>query len=66
VFAARLLARPSDTLRVKNTNGTVLSFGQMKYTVTGRGGKGVKTSQRSEFSEVVADPIQLVDWSTLE
>jgi len=66
VFAARLLARPSDTLRVKNTNGTVLSFGQMKYSVTGRGGKGVKTSQRSEFSEVVADPIQLVDWSTLE
>ena len=66
LLGAKLLTRPSDTLRVKNENDTELSFGQMKYTVTGRGGKGVKTSQRSAFSELIAEPIELVDWSTLE
>ncbi len=66
LLGAKLLTRPSDTLRVKNENDTELSFGQMKYTATGRGGKGIKTSQRSAFSELIAEPIELVDWSTLE
>lgn len=66
LLGAKLLARPSDSLRVKNENGTELSFGQMKYTVTGRGGKGVKTSQRSNFSDILAEPIQLVDWGDIE
>jgi DNA gyrase subunit A len=66
VLGAKLLARPSDTLRVDNSNGTTLSFGQMKYTVTSRGGKGVKTSQRNEFLAIPPEPIELVDWATLE
>lgn len=66
VLGARLLARPSDTLRVVNSNGTPLSFGQMKYNVTSRGGKGVRTSQRNGFAEIVPDPIELVDWAALE
>ena len=66
VLGAKLLARPSDTLRVGNTNGTTLSFGQMKYLVTSRGGKGHKTSQRNEFSTIVPEPIELIDWAALE
>lgn len=66
ILGAKLLARPSDSLRVKNENGTELSFGQMKYSVTGRGGKGVKTSQRNDLSEILAEPIQLVDWAAIE
>lgn len=60
------LSRPSDCLRVVNSNGTPLSFGQMKYGVTSRGGKGVKTSARNDFAEIVRPPIELVDWQTLE
>lgn len=66
VLGAKLLTRPSDTLRVDNSNGTTLSFGQMKYNVTSRGGKGVKTSQRNEFSAIAPEPIELVDWAALE
>jgi DNA gyrase subunit A len=66
VLGAKLLTRPSDTLRVNNSNGKTLSFGQMKYNVTSRGGKGVKTSQRNEFSGIVPEPIELVDWVALE
>ena len=60
------LCRPSDCLRVINTNGKQLSFGQMKYGVTSRGGKGIKTSQRSGFEEIIQPEIELVDWSELE
>lgn len=66
VLGAKLLSRPSDTLHVTNTNGTTLSFGQMKYNVTSRGGKGVKTSQRNEFASIEPEPIDLVDWAALE
>lgn len=66
VLGAKLLSRPSDTLRVLNNNGTKVSFGQMKYNVTSRAGKGVKTSQRNLFVEIEAEEIQLVDWSAHE
>jgi DNA gyrase subunit A len=66
VLGAKLLTRPSDTLRVDNSNGTTLSFGQMKYNVTSRGGKGVKTSQRNDFLAIAPEPIELVDWAALE
>lgn len=66
LLGAKLMARPSDTLRVRNVNGTELSFGQMKYSLTGRGGKGTKTSQRNDFGEILADPIELVDWGAIE
>lgn len=66
VIGAILLARPGDTLHVINDNGNKLAFGQAKYGVTSRAGKGVKTSQRTGFKEIVRPDIQLVDWSELE
>ena len=65
VLAAKRLSRPSDVLRVVNENGKTLSFGQMKYNVTGRGGKGVKTSQRTGIDEVIREEIEIIDWSSL-
>ena len=59
------LTRPSDCLRVVNTAGKNMTFGQMKYGVTSRGGKGVKTSQRSGFAEILYPPIEVVDWDEL-
>lgn len=66
LLGARKLSRPSDVLRVINSNGNQLSFGQMKYGVTGRGGKGVETSKRAGFQEIVPPDIELVDWSQIE
>lgn len=65
VLGAKRLSRPSDVLKVVNENGKELSFGQMKYNVTGRGGKGVKTSQRTGIEKVIRPEIELVDWSKL-
>ncbi len=59
------LTRPSDALRIRNDNDSVLSFGQTKYQVTSRGGRGVKTSSRTGFIEIIQPDIQLVDWSEL-
>jgi DNA gyrase subunit A len=66
VLGAQRLSRPSDALRVINENDKPLSFGQQKYNITGRGGKGVKTSQRTGFKSIIRPDIELVDWSTLE
>ena len=66
VLCAVPLARASDCLRVINTNGKQLSFGQLKYEVTSRGGKGVKTSQRSGFDQIIGAPIELIDWSEID
>ena len=66
VLGAVQLARPSDCLRVINANDKELSFGQMKYGVTARGGKGIKTSTRTGFNEIIPPPIQLVDWEQFE
>jgi DNA gyrase subunit A len=59
------LSRPSDCLRVKNDNESVLSFGQTKYQVSSRGGRGIKTSSRTGFVEILQPDIQLVDWTEL-
>ena len=66
VIAAKRLSRPSDVLKVINENGKTLSFGQMKYNVTSRGGKGVKTSQRTSIAEVIPEELTVVDWSNIE
>ena len=58
-------SRPSDAMRVRNDNDNVLSFGQTKYQVTSRGGRGVKTSSRTGFVEVLQPEIQLIDWNEL-
>jgi DNA gyrase subunit A len=60
------LARPSDCLRVTNSNGKLMSFGQQKYGVTSRGGKGIKTSQRNGFQEIIHPPIELIDWAEFD
>ncbi len=66
VLGAVLLSRPSDCLKVRNSNDRVLTFGQMKYSVTSRGGKGVRTSYRTTFEEILRPEIQLVDWNQIE
>jgi DNA gyrase subunit A len=60
------LTRPSDCLRVRNVTDKELSFGQLKYGVTARGGKGIKTSHRTGFVEILREPIELVDWARFE
>jgi DNA gyrase subunit A len=66
VLGAQKLSRPSDSLRVLSDHGKTLSFGQMKYTVTSRGGKGVRVSHRSEIAQIVRPEIALVDWNTVQ
>jgi DNA gyrase subunit A len=66
VLGAVQLTRPSDCLRVRNVTDKELSFGQLKYGVTARGGKGIKTSHRTGFAEILREPIELVDWAKLE
>jgi DNA gyrase subunit A len=60
------LTRPSDCLRAISTNGKEVVFGQQKYQVTSRGGRGVLTSKRSGFDSIVRPEIELVDWSEME
>ena len=62
VLGAKLCRRPGDALHVENVNGSELPFGQLKYTPTGRGGKGVKTSQRTGFKRVLDAAPELADW----
>ncbi|MEZ6131329.1 MAG: DNA topoisomerase IV subunit A [Planctomycetaceae bacterium] len=60
------LNRPSDCLRVINSNDKEMVFGQQKYQVTSRGGRGVLTTKRSQFSRIVKPEIALIDWSEME
>jgi DNA gyrase subunit A len=59
------MSRPGDVLRVRNDNDSILSFGQTKYQVTSRGGRGVRTSSRTGFAELIQPEIELVDWSEM-
>ncbi len=63
VLGAQRLSRPSDCLRAVNENDKVLSFGQMKYRTTSRGGKGVEVIKRGGLKHVVRPPIELPQWS---
>ena len=65
VLGAVQLYRPGDCLRVISSTDRQLSFGQMKYQVASRGGKGIRTSQRNTFREIISPPIELVDWAEL-
>ncbi|MEZ6063777.1 MAG: DNA topoisomerase (ATP-hydrolyzing) [Planctomycetaceae bacterium] len=60
------MARPSDCLRAVNSNDKELVFGQQKYQVTSRGGRGVLTSKRTTFTRILQAEIELVDWATME
>jgi DNA gyrase subunit A len=66
VLGAALLTNPRDCLHVQTTAEKEMVFGQVKYEVTSRGGKGVRTSHRSGFAKIVRPPIELVDWSQYE
>jgi DNA gyrase subunit A len=66
VLGAALLTNPRDCLYVETTAEKELVFGQVKYEVTSRGGKGVRTSHRSGFARIIRPPIELVDWSKFE
>jgi DNA gyrase subunit A len=63
VLGAQRLSRPSDALHVINENDKELSFGQSKYEITSRGGRGVKTSHRTGFKTVVRGEIAVPDWT---
>lgn len=60
------MARPSDCLRVVTTAEKTLTFGQMKYQCTSRGGRGIKTSHRSGFEKLIRPEIELIDWAQME
>jgi len=66
VLGAAQMARPSDCLRVQTSHDKTLVFGQMKYEISARGGKGVRAAQRSTFTEILRPEIVLVDWAALE
>lgn len=59
------LAKPGDSMQVINSNGNQQGYGQQKYTVTSRGGRGVKASQRVGFDYVMRPEIAIVDWSEI-
>ena len=60
------MARPSDCLRVTTSHDKTLVFGQMKYEITSRGGKGIRAAQRSTFVDIIRPDIVLVDWAAIE
>lgn len=66
VLGAATLSRPSDCLRVITTGDKEMVFGQQKYELTSRGGKGIRTVQRSGFATILRPPIILVDWAAIE
>jgi DNA gyrase subunit A len=66
VLGAALLTNPRDCLYVETTAEKEMVFGQVKYEVTSRGGKGVRTSHRSGFARIKRAPIELVDWTKYE
>ncbi len=63
VLGAQRLSRPSDCLRAINDTGKTLSFGQMKYRLTSRGGKGVEVIKRGGIAQLVRLEIELPQWS---
>ena len=66
VLGGTLLTNARDCLTVETTAEKEMVFGQVKYNVTSRGGKGIRTSHRSGFSRIIRQPIELVDWTKYE
>lgn len=66
VLGAALLTHPRDCLHVETTAEKEMVFGQVKYEITSRGGKGIRTSHRSGFAKINRPPIELVDWTKFE
>lgn len=66
VLGAAQMGRPSDCLRVQTSADKTLVFGQMKYEITSRGGKGIRAAQRSTFTDIIRPEIILIDWAAIE
>lgn len=66
VLGAALLTNARDCLYVQTTAEKEMVFGQVKYEITSRGGKGIRTSHRSGFAKIIRPPIELVDWTKFE
>jgi len=66
VLGAALLTHARDCLYIQTTAEKEMVFGQVKYEITSRGGKGVRTSHRSGFAKIIRQPIELVDWAKFE
>jgi DNA gyrase subunit A len=66
VVGTQLIERPSDCLRFKTDGDRVLTCGQQKYGIVGRGGKGDRAVTRSQVLEVLRPEIVLVDWAAME
>jgi DNA gyrase subunit A len=66
VLGGALLTHARDCLYVETTAEKEMVFGQVKYEITSRGGKGVRTSHRSGFARIIRQPIELVDWMRYE
>lgn len=66
VLGGAQMGRPSDCLRVITSHDKTLVFGQQKYEVSARGGKGIRAAQRSTFTSIVRPEITLIDWAAIE
>jgi DNA gyrase subunit A len=66
VLGAALLTHARDCLYVMTTAEKEMVFGQVKYEITSRGGKGIRTSHRSGFARIIRPTIELVDWAKFE
>lgn len=66
VLGGALMTHARDCLRAISTSEKEMVFGQQKYEVTSRGGKGIRTSHRLGFVKVLRPEIQLIDWAVLE
>ena len=66
VLGGVLLSGVRETLRVITSQDKELAFGQQKYEVTSRGGKGIRVIQRAQFSHIIRPDIPLIDWAEME
>lgn len=53
-------------LSVETAAGKQMDFTATKYEPTSRGGKGFEAVKRTTFARIITDPIELIDWDTVE
>jgi DNA gyrase subunit A len=61
-----LISNRHDALVVETAGGKSMEFRRGKYQLTSRGGKGFEAVKRTTFIRVIAPPIELVDWDSVE
>lgn len=55
-----------DKLVVETESGTTREFGRVAIPKVSRGGKGEKPGQRTKFTRLLAQPIELTDWDAID